>query len=165
MKKRTAFIGALVSLLPIAQPLLIGTGTALTSAAVILAAPEKVQAETAKFYLIRGINKHKSKDYYRAISDFNKVIQIDFKNFSAYEFLSFSKISLKDYAGALADMNKAIQLNPNHPDVLNGTAFASRGWAKHYSGDFRGSCSDWRKALSLGREDALKWIKSSYGQC
>ena len=165
MKKRTAVIGALVSLLPIAQPLLIGTGTALTSAAVILAAPEKVEAETAKFYLIRGINKHNSKDYYGAISDFNKVIQIDFKNFSAYEFLSFSKISLKDYAGALADMNKAIQLNPNHPDVLNGAAFASRGWAKQYSGDFRGACSDWRKALSLGEEDAAKWINSSFAQC
>ncbi len=165
MKKRTAIIGTLVSLLPLGQPLLIGTSAVLTSTAVMLSVPEQAQAESAEFYLIRGINKHKSKDNYGAISDFNKVIQIDFKNFSAYEFRSFCKIALKDYAGALADMNKAIQLNPNHPDVLNGAALASRGWAKQFSGDFRGACSDWIEALSLGEEDAAKWINSSFAQC
>ena len=94
-----------------------------------------------------------------------KKLKIDFKNFPAYEFRSFSKIALKDFAGALDDMNKAIQLNPNHPDVLNGSAFASRGWAKHFSGDLRGACSDWKTALSLGKEDAATWMNSSYAQC
>ena len=46
MKKRTVVIGALVSLLPIGQPLVIGTGAALTSTAVMLAAPESAKAET-----------------------------------------------------------------------------------------------------------------------
>ena len=76
MKKCTAIIGALVSLLPLGQPLVIGTGAALTSAAVILSVPEKVQAESADFYIDRGIEKGKSGDYYGAISDFNQAIKI-----------------------------------------------------------------------------------------
>ena len=57
MKKRTAVIGALVSLLPLGQPLVIGTGAALTSAGVILTVPEKAKAESAVFYYNRGIDK------------------------------------------------------------------------------------------------------------
>ena len=49
MKKRTAVIGALVSLLPMGQPLVIGGGAALTSAAVMLSVPEKVNAQTKNF--------------------------------------------------------------------------------------------------------------------
>ena len=49
MKKRTAVIGALVSLLPLGQPLFIGTGAVLTSAAVMIAVPEKAKAESAFF--------------------------------------------------------------------------------------------------------------------
>ena len=48
MKKRTAVIGVLVSLLPIGQPLVIGTGAVLTSAAVMLSAPEKVNAQITR---------------------------------------------------------------------------------------------------------------------
>jgi len=43
MKKRIAIIGALVSLLPM-RKFLIGTGAALTSAAVKLSAPQIAQA-------------------------------------------------------------------------------------------------------------------------
>ncbi len=49
MKKRTAVIGALVSLMPLGQPLLIGGGAAVTSAAVMLSVPEKVNAQTKYF--------------------------------------------------------------------------------------------------------------------
>ena len=46
MKKRTAIIGALVSLLPVGQPLVIGTGAVLTSTAVMVSVPAGVNAET-----------------------------------------------------------------------------------------------------------------------
>ena len=60
MKKRTAVIGALVSLLPMGQPLFIRTGVVLTSAAGMLAVPESAQAESASFYFDRALKKSKS---------------------------------------------------------------------------------------------------------
>ena len=41
MKKRTAFIGAILCLIPIGQPLLIKTGVVLSGSAVIFSLPEK----------------------------------------------------------------------------------------------------------------------------
>ena len=49
MKKRTAFIGAILSLIPISQPLLFKTGVALSISAVLFD-PEKVNAGSANFY-------------------------------------------------------------------------------------------------------------------
>ena len=45
MKKRTAFIGALVSLIPLVQPLLIKTGVTFSTLGVTLFVSEKVNAE------------------------------------------------------------------------------------------------------------------------
>ena len=45
MKKRTAFIGAILSLIPLGHPLLIKTGVVLSTTGMILSAPEKVNAE------------------------------------------------------------------------------------------------------------------------
>ena len=50
MKKRTAFIGAILSLIPLGQPLLIKTGVVLSSSAVMLSLSEKVNAKSADFY-------------------------------------------------------------------------------------------------------------------
>ena len=60
MKKRTAVLGALVSLLPLGQPLVIGTGAVFMSAGVMLSLPAKVNAESATFYFNRGYNKGES---------------------------------------------------------------------------------------------------------
>ena len=51
MKKRTAFVGAILSLMPLGQPLLIKTGVVLSSSAVMLSLPEKVNADSSDFYL------------------------------------------------------------------------------------------------------------------
>ncbi len=45
MKKRTALIGALVSLLPLGQPLVISTGAVLTRTALMISAPETLNAQ------------------------------------------------------------------------------------------------------------------------
>ena len=59
MKKRTAFIGAILSLIPLAQPLIIKTGIVLSSTGLIISLPEKVNAESAEFYLNQGIDEAK----------------------------------------------------------------------------------------------------------
>ena len=52
MKKRTAFIGAILSLIPLGQPLIIKTGVALSSTGLMLALPQKVNAKSADSILI-----------------------------------------------------------------------------------------------------------------
>ena len=50
MKKRTALIGAILSLIPLGQPLIIKTGAVLSTTGFLLSVSEKVNAETSDFY-------------------------------------------------------------------------------------------------------------------
>ena len=59
MKKRTALIGAILSLISFGQPLFIKTGVVLSSTGLVLSVPEKVNAESFHFYLKRGDEKIK----------------------------------------------------------------------------------------------------------
>ena len=104
MKKRTAIIGAFVSLLPMGQPLVIGTSAALTGAAVMLSVPERANAESAEFYFERALKKQNEEgDYYGAISDYNKVIEkneISTNNLAVtYYNRGKAKSDIKDYKG------------------------------------------------------------------
>ena len=100
MKKRTAFIGAILSLIPLGQPLLIKTGVVLSSSAVMLSLPQKVNAESAAFYLNRGYENGNNGDYYGAISDFTKAIEIN-PTEGAYYNRAWNKDKLKDYISSL----------------------------------------------------------------
>ena len=110
MKKRTAFIGAILSLIPLGYPLLIKTSVVLTSSAVILSLPEKVNAETSRFYFNRALEKGKNGDHYGAISDYTKVIEIDPNYSNAYLNRGVAKENLGDKNGACDDWRKASSL-------------------------------------------------------
>ena len=153
MKKRTAIIGALVSLLPLGQPLLIGTGVVLTSAVVMLTVPEKAKAESAVFYYNRGIDKYNAGDSYGAITDYNRAIEINPRYANAYHNRGVAKRKLGDNYGAIADYTKAIDINPNYR-----SAYKNLGIVKEDIGDLQGACSDWRDASYLGDEDAVYWV-------
>ena len=113
MKKRTAFIGALISLMPIAQPLLIGSGAALTGAALILSLPEVANANRrAYFYFNRAFKKAEKGDDVGAIADYTKAIELDPEDALAYYNRAISKENLEDYSGAITDYTQAIKLHP-----------------------------------------------------
>ena len=77
MKKRTAFVGAILSLIPFGQPLIIKTGVALSTSGLFISLPEKVNAESAQFYFDSAFEKGNNEDYYGAISDYTKAIEIN----------------------------------------------------------------------------------------
>jgi len=159
MKKRTAFIGAILSLIPFGQPLLIKTGVVLSSSAVMLSLPEKVNAETFTFYFNRAFEKGKRDDYYGAIFDFTKAIEINPTYEKAYYNRGTVKASdLSDYYGAISDFTKAIEINPN---VIN--YYFNRSVAKEKIGDIKGACVDAKKAVSLGdrASDNKSWIRDN----
>ena len=154
MKKRIAIIAALVSLMPVGKTVLIGTGAVITSAGLMHAASEKAYAESAEFYFKRAINKAKEGDFYGAISDYSKAIEINPNDEQAYFNRGNVKNTfLNDNDGAIADCSKAIEINPN-----NGIAYKNRGIAKELIGDLKGACADWRRASGLGLKKTDLWI-------
>ena len=160
MKKRTAFIGAILSLIPLGQPLLIKTGVVLSSSAVMLSLSEKVNAKSADFYFDRAYYKAEKGDYYGAISDFTKAIEINPNDADSYYNRGWNKHKLNDYYGAISDYTKAIEINPSY-----GLAYSNRGYTKGIGfNDDEGACEDFKKAASLGSQYRIDWLDTSEGK-
>ena len=158
MKKQTAFLGAILSLIPLLQPLIIKSGVVLSTTGLMLALPQKAKAESFQFYFDRGYEKAEKGDYYGAISDYTKAIEINPQNAKAYYNRGFSKSNLKDYYGAISDYTKAIEINPKLID-----AYFNRSMDKEKIGDIKGACFDAKKVVSLGDEDSNNesWIRNN----
>ena len=157
MKRRTTAFAAALSLLPLGQPLLLGSNTALATAAVVLST-QAAHAQSAEDYVDRGNSKYRLRDYQAAIADYSKAIEINPQLAPAYYNRGFAKDELEDYQGAIADLNKAIEINPQL-----GLAYANRGLVKYKLGDKNGFCSDAKKAVSLGAQSPAKWLNSADG--
>ena len=116
MKLRNTAIAAALSLMPMGQTLVIGTGAALTSATVMLSVPEKAKAESAEFYFNRADKKSDSGDNYGAISDFTRAYESEYpddKWFRAFAIgnRALVKKEIKDYKGAISDFDEAIKID------------------------------------------------------
>ena len=105
-------------------------------------------------YINRALAKRKLEDYYGAIADYTKAIELDLTSAVPYVGRGWAKTLIDDYAGGISDFNKAIELDPNYA-----TAYNNRGVAKNNLGDLRGACEDWKKAANHGHPDAAKWVK------
>ena len=158
MKKRTAFIAGILSLIPFGQPLLINTGVVLPTLGLLLTVSGKVYAKDSNFFYNRGNLKAKRGDHYAAIVDYTKAIDIDPKNDDAFYNRGNSKIEIKDYYGAIADYTKAIDIDPQYSN-----AFKNRSISKKNIGDITGACLDAKRALSLGNSlsDNEIWIEEN----
>ncbi len=152
MKKRIAIIGALVSLLPMGQPLMIGTGAALTTSFLIHI--PKVYANTFHIFYDRGVKEFDRGNFTKANLYFTKAIDKLPINPEAYIYRGVSRHYLNDNYGAISDYTKAIEINSK-----NSYAYFNRGLSKERLGDLKGACSDWRKASSLGDKDAANSVR------
>jgi len=146
MKKRTAVIGALVSLLPMGLSLVVRTGAVLTSASVMLAAPVKAEVESAESYLELGLNYLLSEDYYESISAFNKAIEIEPKRGYLYYKRARAKYLLDDYEGSLRDYKRAKNLDSN----LASASYLSIAYIKDALGDYDAAIFAFNKSIELG---------------
>ena len=110
--------------------------------------------DDAEAYLNKGFAKHVSVDYYGAIKDYNKAIELkpDFAN--AYVYRGLAKGDLGDYKGGIQDYNKAIELKPD-----DAKAYYFRGINKGVLDDKKGACLDLSKAGELGYYEAYEVIK------
>ena len=145
MNKRIAAFVSLVSLFPLNQPLMIGLGTVLTSASVMVFVPAKAKAERVYSYLNSGSKKAGKGDYIGAIAEYTKGLEVNPRDASLYLNRGNAKTQLKDYAGAINDYTKAIELNPKWTPL----AYTGRGYAKYLAKDYQESIADYRKAIEL----------------
>ena len=147
MKKRITAIAAALSLVPIGQPLLVGTGAVLTSVGLMLSIPKIAEADTARFYEQRADEKFDDKDYYGAIADYLKAIEVNTEfedTYYAFARIGRSQYYLKDYKSAIKNLTKSIQRRPQYEYAYN-----LRGDAKLDSGDYYGAISDYNKAIDI----------------
>ncbi len=111
MKKRTAFIGVILSLIPFGQPLLIKTGLVLSTAGMMLSLPEIVNANDADYYYdLARYNFNKGK-FNEVISNLNTSIKINPYFAAAYLARCGTKVNIQEYEEAITDCEKAFQLN------------------------------------------------------
>ena len=160
MKKRTAFIGAILSLIPLGQPLLIKTGIALITSKIVILNSDSAIAESAEIYFKLGNQKLDSEDYKGAISDFTKAIKINPQYGDAYYNRGLAKENLKDFEGAISDYTEAIEIYPKGVDA--GDAYHGRGYAKEMLKDFEGALSDYTKATKLITENGDLYMDIHY---
>ena len=153
MKKRSAFIGAILSLFPLSQSFLITTGVFFSTAGLILSVAEKVNAQSAYSFYQSGKNNYKNGDYFKAAYDFTKAIEIDPNFADAYHWRALVKMFLNDYSSAMSDINKTLQLLPNDKSALT-----TLGLVKMSLNDMKGACDALRKSSALGWENAKKWV-------
>ena len=152
MKKRTAFIGAILSLIPLGQPLMIKTGVVLSTIGLILSFPEKLNAESADYYIDRANKKFNDKDYYGAISEYNRALKINPYSVYALVMVGRSKYYLQDYKGALQILDKAVKMDENYK-----FSFVVRGDIKIALGDYYGAISDYNKSIKIDSNDPFPY--------
>ena len=110
MKKRTAFIGAILSLIPLGQSLLIGTGAALISSAVIHSLSAKAETNNVNSFYKKGFKKYDQNILKGALAEFTKAIKINPENGDAFFNRSRANDELEVYESALFDMNRSLEI-------------------------------------------------------
>ena len=105
------------------------------------------------YYLVRADTN--SSLYDRAISDFNKAIEIDPKHAMAYSNRGNAYGEKGQYDRAISDYTKAIEINPRFA-----AAYYNRGLAYHKKGEYDKAWEDVYKAQSLGLQVHPGFLKA-----
>ena len=106
-------------------------------------------------YWNRASDKTKVGNYYGAIADYTKAIELAPNNGSSYNNRGSLKFNnLKDYYGAIADYTKAIEIVSNQGAHYNNNlalayAYNNRGTSKYNLKDYYGAIADYTKAIEL----------------
>ena len=99
---------------------------------------------TSDKYFYRGYDKAANGDYYGAIADFTKAIEINPNVGFYYNQRGNAKGELKDCYGAISDYTKSIEINPNREST-----YYNRAICKISLNDYYGIISDCTKAIEI----------------
>ena len=122
MSRRRTALAAALSLLPLGQPLVLVSSTAMATGALLLST-QAAHAQSADDYVNRGNSKYRLRDYQGAISDFNKAIEINPQYATAYYNRGIIKGISGDSKGACADMRRASSLGETMSPAMQRKCF------------------------------------------
>jgi len=97
----------------------------------------------------RGVAYEKLGDHRQAISDYDRVIEIDPKYADAYSNRGITYDKLGNHRQAIEDFERAIEINPQYAD-----AYSNRGAAYGVLGNYRQAISDYDRAIEFNPEHA-----------
>ena len=114
--------------------------------------------KNSEIYFQRGLAKFEIKDFYGAIKDFEKTLEIGHPD-ERYIFLSnytlgLSNLNISKYDKAIYYLNIAQKLNPKNSDI-----YLERGKAKINLGKIDEGCEDFSLAGELGSKNAYDFIQ------
>ncbi len=106
------------------------------------------------FYVRRGILNNITGQQRRAISDFNKALELSSKEQSVNVYVNrgISYMRDEDFDRAIDDFNEALRINPR-----SSSALSYRGFLSYRLGRFAESIEDYDKALDLDPESAMNY--------
>jgi tetratricopeptide (TPR) repeat protein len=102
------------------------------------------KARKAKKFMRRGHDHYKQKRYKKAVTEYNKALQIDSGNPQAYFWRARCRLSTGQYDKAIADFNKAVKFDPNYSK-----AYDNLGWLYMKRGEFDKSIGFLNKSIKL----------------
>jgi tetratricopeptide (TPR) repeat protein len=108
--------------------------------------------QEAANYLNSARAHNNGRNYYQAVSDAARAIQLDPNNAVAYNSRGTAYSNLKLYSDAVNDYTQAIRLNPN-----NAEAYSGRGAAYHGKGDYDEAIADYTQAIRLNPNNAVAY--------
>ena len=159
MKKRTAFVGAILCLIPLGQLLLIKTGAVLSSSAVMLSFIEKVNANDADYYYDLARYNFKKGKFKKVISNLNTSIKINPYFAAAYLARCGTKVNIKEYKEAITDCEKAFQLNLKDPGnyIDQNALYSNLCGAKSAIGEHNSALIDCNTAIILDSKNSISF--------
>jgi tetratricopeptide (TPR) repeat protein len=139
-------------------------------------------------FFLRGVSKFYLEDYYGALTDLDKAVELKTNSPNAYHYRALTRERMSDFDGALRDFKQALYQNPNNSDIfLNRAitylyleqfynaisdcnraiqldpkmqrAFLIRGAAKTGLNDFIDALNDYNQAINLNRFDANAYLR------
>ena len=115
MHKKSFILAYLLSVIPFAQIIQIRYVPIFIGSAIITLDSIRVNAENIDFYANRAMEKAGFGDTKGAISDMDKVIEMNPNYFNAYYNRGNLKSRIGDWNGAIKDLNEAIKMTPYLP--------------------------------------------------
>ena len=111
---------------------------------IIVSFSSNAQSNDDFYYFKRAEEKCDKQDYYGAIADYTKAIELSPRKAHFYSQRGVSKYYLKDYNGAVDDYTRAIAIDPRDGDY-----YFNRGFSKKILKDYYGAIADFTKAIEL----------------
>lgn len=100
----------------------------------------------------------KLEQFAESLADYNKVLEMEPRNFNAYNFRGLVNFRLGYYIDAVTDYTIAIDLDPTSP-----LPYYNRGMCLIKLNETQKACADFRKACQMGYMNSCKMVVAECG--